>query len=108
MGESRKDQQRKAEEAGRAARSKKEYKEDLSRGPSCIRNTLNHALYLHKKVWGIRRSIGVDEYDVRFKKTTTMLTSLDEQGSAVCYSKSLAAFELAVAGNPRVEQGHVN
>eukprot|EP00978_Attheya_sp_CCMP212_P037123 scaffold173084_cov50-Attheya_sp.AAC.2 len=78
MDESRKDQQRKAEEDGRDARSKKEYMEDLTRGPSCIRNTLNHALYLHTKVWGIRTNIGLPEYGVRFKRTIEMLTSLDK------------------------------
>jgi hypothetical protein len=96
MDESRKDQQKKAEEDGRDARCKKEYTEDLRRGPSCIRNTLNHALYLQKKVWGIRKNIGLPEYTVRFKRTIDMLTSLDKQGSAVRYSKSLAAFQLAV------------
>jgi hypothetical protein len=104
MSENRKDQKRRAEEAGHEARSKNEYKEDLSRGPSCIRNTMNHALYLNNKVWGIRMRIGAEEYDVRFRKTMSMLTSLDQQGSAARYSKSLAAFELAVA-NPNHAAG---
>jgi hypothetical protein len=93
------EQQRKHEEAGTKARSNDEYKEDLSRGPSCVRNTVNHALYLHKKVCGIRSSIGLAEYDFRFQRTLSMLTSMDEQGSTTRYTRTLATFGTAIA-NP--------
>jgi hypothetical protein len=97
MDRKRKEQQKRAEDEGRDARSKKEYKEDLTRGPSCIRNTINQALLFFNKVWAIRERIGQDEYDKRFTKTYEMLTSLDKQGSTARYSKFLAGFE-AVLG----------
>jgi hypothetical protein len=96
INERRKDRQQRAEDAGREARCKKKYIEDLTRGPSCIRNTVDHALHLYKKVWEIRERIGRDEYDKRFTRTFEMLTSLDKQGSAARYSKRLADFEDAL------------
>jgi hypothetical protein len=99
MDERRKFQQQRAEDDGRDARSKKDYTEDLARGPSCIRNTVNQALLLRKKVWEIRERIGQDEYDKRFTRTFGMLTSLDKQGSAARYSKRLSDFEAAL-GKP--------
>jgi hypothetical protein len=97
MEAERKRKQKEAEEAGRPTRSKNEYTEDFTRGPSCTRNTLDHALYLYKKVQEIRKSIGSKMYDDRLKRTKEMLTVLHEQGSAVRYSKSLATFKKAVA-----------
>jgi hypothetical protein len=110
MDGKRKELQQRAEDEGREARSKKAYKEDLARGPSCIRNTVNQALLFYKKVWEIRERIGQDEYDKRFTKTYEMLTSLDKQGSTARYSQLLEGFEAnlgkAYAKGPRqLEKG---
>jgi hypothetical protein len=61
-------------------------------------------LYLEKKVWEIRNTIGISEYEIRQKGTYNMLNSLDKRGSAVRYLKSLYSFENAL-GNPQHKQG---
>jgi hypothetical protein len=89
-------QQAKAEAEGREARSKAKYEEDFERGPSLTRNTLDHALKLHKIVGEIRQRIGEEEYKRRFEQTVAMLRSLDNQGSAVRYARGLEEFDNAL------------
>jgi hypothetical protein len=96
MEAERERKQKEAEEAGRSFRSKNKYIEDFTRGPSCTRNTLNHALSLYKKVQEIRGSIGTQMYDDRLKRTKEMLTVLHLQGSTVRFSKTLDSFKKAI------------
>ena len=93
MKKRRRKNQGKALLEGRDARSKKEYEEDLSRGPSLTRNILNHAYKLLSDINKMKEEIGDEEYTRRFKKTETMLRELSLQGSYTRYSARLAAFE---------------
>jgi hypothetical protein len=91
MDERKKDQRQQA--------SKKDYKEDLTRGPSCIQNTVNQALLLNKKVWEIRERIEQNEYDKRLREHLECSLLWTSRGRRGRYSKKLADFEAAL-GKP--------
>ena len=79
----------------------KDYKEDMTRGPSLARNVLNHALHLEHSINNLKSKMGDTKYDERFKKTRTMLNSFDSQGSAARYSTQLQLFTQALGTETR-------
>jgi hypothetical protein len=92
MAEKRKTQQAKAATDGRDPRSKKDYKEDLERGPGLTSNILNHALLLHKKILEIQGELGMQEYNQRYDHAVEMLQSREKQGTAIRQSKQAEDF----------------
>jgi hypothetical protein len=92
MAKKRKKQQAKAATDGRDPRSKKDYKEDLERGPGLTSNILNHSLLLLKKILEIQGKLGMLEYSRRYDHALEMLQSRDKQGTAIRQSKQAEDF----------------
>ena len=95
MTKKRKAQQEKAQASGKEARSKDDFEEDVSRGPSLTRNLVNHALKLRMSIDRMKKDdmVGENEYNARFDRTKNMLSSLEKQGSYACYQVLTEEFE---------------
>ena len=89
MKQNRKQQQERASNEGRDPRSKKEYKEDLERGPCLTRNMINHAYKLLNQVQEIKKEITEEKYKEVFEKTEKMLSCLELQGTFALYNDRL-------------------
>jgi len=89
MKQNRMQQQERASNEGRDPRSKKEYKEDLERGPCLTRNMINHAYKLLNQVQEIKKEITEEKYKEVFEKTEKMLSCLELQGTFALYNDRL-------------------
>ena len=100
MKERREKQQERARN-GHTVQTKKDYKEDISRGPSLTQNVINHALYLEYLIGEMESKIGREEYKRRLKKTLDMLKKFDNQRSTARYSVQLNNFTKTLGKDTR-------